>query len=180
MNNLPPSIFRRLLKDDFEALPPVLRRVHGEPGKATLIGTAKAEIFLGLFGKLICWAAGLPAASTNMPATVTFAEHAGNAHWSRNFAGRCYASDLSVGTGRDAGLLVEKMGLLTLLFALNVEGRRLRLTVKRCRFLGFPLPSILSPRCVAYESEQDGAFVFDIVASLPFLGRLITYAGTIR
>lgn len=172
------SAFREILGERFERLPPLLRRVHDHSGHLLLTGRATAHIFLWPIGPLICWFVGFPATGQDIAVAVEFNRRAeGRETWHRNFHGRHYISRLRAGRGRDAGLLVETLGSITVMFRLDLEPDRLKLEVVGCKFLGLRLPRSLSPRCVAYESERDGHFLFDIDVRLPLLGRLIVYRG---
>jgi len=172
------SAFREILGDRFEGLPPLLQRVHDHNGHLLLTGRATARIFLWPIGPVICWFMGFPATGEDIAVAVEFNRLTkGRETWHRNFHGRHYVSRLRAGRGRDAGLLVETLGSMTVMFRLDLELDRLKLEVVGCKFLGLRLPRILSPRCVAFESERNGHFLFDIDVRLPFLGRLIAYRG---
>jgi hypothetical protein len=174
------SVFRRVLGADFDCLPPAVRRAHDD-GEKRLAGRADVQTYLGVFGKTVCWLMGLPASGAGVPVRVEFTPSAdGTVHWHRDFGGRHYKSDFSVGAGNHAGKLIETMGVIAAVFAVELQGSRLRFEIVGCKLLGIPLPRLLSPRCIAYESEQDGAFMFDITIGLPIFGRLIAYKGVIR
>ena len=180
MNEYAVPLLRGLLGQDFAALAPAVRRVHDLTSRLQLTGRAEAEIFLGLLGRLVCRVMGFPRHGADQPVSVTFTPTGdGGEEWQRDFAGRQYRSVFSRGEGSDAEYLIEQMGAITAVFALAVAGDRLRFEIIRCRCLGIPMPWILSPRCVAYESEQDGDFRFDIALELPVFGRLIAYRGVL-
>jgi hypothetical protein len=175
------SVFQQILGEDYDQLPAIVRQVHGQTTQLALSGKADAEISLGRLGHLICWIMGFPKSGKAMPVSIDFIPNTvGGVKWIRSFGGRQYASHFSAGKGRAAGRLIEQMGLITAVFVLEVQRDRLKFDLDRCRLLGLALPRILCPKCIAYESEQDGAFVFDIILGLPFLGRLIAYRGNIR
>lgn len=174
------SLFRHLLGPALDGLPDALRRAHDGQGRLELSGLAQIEVRPGPLPWLICALLGLPAPGRGVPVTIIFDRAPDHEHWQRRFAGRRYSSHMTAGNGRDAGLLVERMGLITNVFKVAVTGESLHLTMVRCRWLGLPLPGWLAPRCAAVEREQDGAFTFDIPIDLPWLGRLIHYRGSIR
>jgi hypothetical protein len=180
MDEFSGSVFRQVLGADFERLPPAVQRAHGG-GNIRLTGQADVATYLGWLGKAVCWIIGLPRQGTGVPTRVDFTPHAGGmVHWHRDFAGRHYSSDFSAGSGKNTGKLTEKMGVITVFFALALRADRLCYEIVGGRLMGIPLPKILAPRCIAYESEQDGAFMFDITIGLPVFGRLIAYKGTLR
>lgn len=173
-------VFRRVLGADFEHLPCAVRRAH-DHSAVRLTGQADVATHLGIFGKVFCWIMRFPASGTGIPVSVSFTPAAdGSVHWRRNFGGRCYKSEFSAGVGKDTGRLIERMGVITVAFTLELHGDRLRFEIVGSRLLGMPLPKMLSPSCIAYESEQDGGFMFDITIGLPIFGRLIAYQGIIR
>jgi len=174
------SVFKRILGTDFQRLPPAVQRAHGNT-ELRLSGQADITNYLGWFGKVFCWIMGFPASGTGVPVRVDFTPGAdGTVHWRRDFAGRRYKSDFSAGIGKNAGKLIETMGVITAIFALELHGDRLRFEIVGSKFLGIVLPKRLSPTCIAYESEEDGGFMFDITIILPLVGRLIAYQGVIR
>jgi hypothetical protein len=173
-------VFRRVLGADFERLPPSVRHAH-DHGKIRLAGQADVTTYLGAIGKAVCWIIGLPATGTDVPASVDFMSGGdGTVHWHRDFAGRRYESHFSAGIGKHAGRLIERMGVITAIFAIELRGDLLCYEIVGARLLGIPLPKMLAPKCIAYESEEDGAFMFDITISLPIFGRLIAYKGVLR
>lgn len=166
-------LFRRLLGDAIDGLPPVLRRAHDSNDCQTWTGQAQVVASRNPICRALCWMMGLPKAGLDIPVTVVF-ERDGQAEvWRRDFAGRTYHSRL---VARD-GLIVERMGPATNRFRVCAKGGRLHLDLVDFRFLGLPFPSWLSPQCPAAESEVDGRYRFDVPILLPFLGFAIRYNG---
>jgi hypothetical protein len=176
----PPSAIAQVLGPAFERLSPEVRAAHsGE--SLILAGYAQAEVGSGRLNALVRLLFGLPRPGWNIPVTVAFAtDRNGIDNWKRNFAGRTYSSRLIAGTGRRAGLLVERQNILTNIFALSVGPDRLVLQLTGFALFGVPLPRFLSPRCIAFETGSAGTFTFDIVVDLPAIGRLIHYRGTLE
>jgi hypothetical protein len=166
-------LFRRLLGDDLDSLPPPLARAHDAGDRQTWAGTAQVIAGRNPLARALCWMMGLPKPGRDIPVTVVF-ERDGEAEvWRRNFAGQTYHSQL---LARD-GLIVEKMGPATNLFRVSVKEGRLHLDLVGFRFLGVPFPSWLCPQCPAVESEVDGRYRFDVPITLPLLGFAIRYTG---
>lgn len=174
------SLFRQLLGPAIDLLPDKVRQVHDGHGRLELSGLAQIEMMPGLVPWLICAVMGLPKAGRDVPVTVIFDRMPMAEHWLRRFGNRHYASSLTAGTGAEAGMLIERMGMITNVFKIEATTDALYLTVLRCRFLGMPLPDWLAPRCTVAERHQEGDFAFDIPIILPWLGRLIHYRGRIR
>ncbi|WP_298200401.1 DUF4166 domain-containing protein [Novosphingobium sp.] len=169
-------LFRRLLGDDLDRLPPALRRAHDARDRQVWAGTAQVVASRNPLARALCRMMGLPRAGRDVPVTVVF-ERAGEAEiWRRNFAGRRYHSRFLV---RD-GLIVEQMGPATNRFRAHVEDGELHLELVGFRFFGVPFPAWLSPRCPAVESEVAGCYRFDVPIVLPFMGLAIRYTGVME
>lgn len=166
-------LFRRLLGDELDNLPPALRRAHDADDRQTWAGSSQVVASRNPIARMLCWMMGLPKAGSDIPVTVVF-ERDGEAEvWHRNFAGRTYHSRF---IARD-GMIAEKMGPATNRFRVSVKDGRLHLDLVAFRFLGVPFPSWLCPQCPAVESEVDGRYRFDVPIILPLLGFAIRYAG---
>jgi Domain of unknown function (DUF4166) len=113
-----------------------------------------------------------------MPVSIAFAtDTSGHDSWRRDFDGRRYSSTMEAGSGRHAGLLVERQQLFTWVFRLTADDDRLVLELVSSAVLGIQQPRWLAPRCFAFETGADGKFTFDITVDLPIFGRLIRYWG---
>ena len=102
---------------------------------------------------------------------------AGRETWSRRFAGRLMRSTQEEGTGRSAGLVVERFGPLAFGLAVVRDGGRLLILPRQWSLWGVPLPRALMPQGDGYEEERDGRFHFEVEIALPFLGRIVAYRG---
>jgi len=146
-------LFRRLLGQDMERLPPILRQAHDADDRRLWVGTAVVTRSANPIARLLCRMMKLPSPGDDVPVTILF-ERTGTAErWSRTFAGRRYRSSISI----IAGLL--------------------HLDLVGFRFLGIPFPRWARPRCHAREREEAGHYVFDVPVSLPWLGHVIRYTG---
>lgn len=173
-----PSAVARVLGGAFDRLPAEVRSVHS--GETLLLtGRAHADVGRGWIPAVIRTLFGFPRPGRDMPVSIAFSTDAiGRDSWRRNFDGRRYSSRMEPGTGRRAGLLVERQQLFTWIFHLSVDAeRRLILEVVAADFLGIPIPRGLTPRCHAFETGADGRFTFDITVDIPVFGRLIRYWG---
>ena len=176
-----PSAVARVLGDAFVCLPVQVRTAHG--GETLLLtGRANADVGPGWIPALIRTLFGFPRPGRDMPVSIAFStDAAGRDSWRRDFDGRRYSSRMEPGTGRRAGLLVERQQLFTWVFRLSVDAeRRLILDVVAAEFLRIPIPWALAPRCHAFETGADGKFTFDITVDLPVFGRLIRYWGVME
>jgi hypothetical protein len=171
------SAIARVLGDAFDLLPAELRTAHG--GETLLLtGCANADVGRGWVPALIRGLFGFPRSGRDMPVTIAFAtDAAGRDSWRRDFDGRKYSSTMQAGSGRHAGLLVERQQLFTWVFRLTTDDDRLILELVSSAILGIPQPRWLVPRCFAFETGVGGKFTFDITVDLPIFGRLIRYWG---
>ena len=169
---LPPPLYARIMGDQFDRLPSVVREMHavlGDGGaKGSAIVTGAGNPLAALIARII----GFPRTGTH-PLHVAFAERDGVETWTRLFSGRTFHSRLSQ-HGRQ---LVERFGPLRFGFDLPSDERGLAM-VLRCWWIGpIRFPLALAPRLIAREWEEDGRFHFDVQIALPLIGRIVHYRG---
>jgi hypothetical protein len=166
------------MPQDFALLPAAVRVVHGGSGRLTMAGRADIEVASNLVARAVTALVGLPAAGRDVPVTITFDRAPEAEAWDRRFAARRYRSRVAPGRGRDAGLLVERLGPFDNVFRLQATPAGLRWRLVDFRLLGIGLPAALRPACDAFEyADGEGRFVFDIAMDLPGFGRIIRYCG---
>ena len=169
-------LFRRLLGQDIEALAPTLRQAHDATETQRWTGTAVVTRSRNPIAILLCLMMKLPAPGTDIPVNVVFERRGDCERWCRTFAGRSYYSDFT----SKPGLIVERMGPTTNIFRLSIKDGQLHFVLIGFRFLGLPLPAWLRPRCPAIEREEAGRFIFDVPVSIPWLGFVIRYMGSME
>lgn len=168
-----PLMFPRLLGAAFVQLPPRVRSLHLAEGKRRYRGAATITRGTGLLSRLCGWATGLPPALTEVPLTVDIDAQPAGETWTRQFGRYPMTSRL----WEQAGLLNERLGLVTFGFAVAVEDGALTWRVRRVRALGLPLPAAWFSGVWARESESGGRYRFEVAAALPLAGELVHYAG---
>lgn len=173
-------LYPRLLGGAVALLPPQVQRLHQGAGPRSWSGEAEVTRGRGPLAALLCRLMRFPDSAKQVPVTVSFAPGMKGELWTRNFGGRRYHSLQSEGRGRNARLMVERFGAISVALALVVEGERLFLVARRWSFLGIPLPKFLLPNGTSYETEVDGRFRFSVEISLPLLGRIVAYRGWLR
>jgi hypothetical protein len=171
------SAVAHVLGEAFVHLPAEVRTAHG--GETLLLtGHANADVGPGWMPALIRGLFGFPRQGRDMPVSIAFSTDAtGRDSWRRDFDRRRYSSTMEAGSGRRAGLLVERQQLFTWVFRLSVDGERLILELVAADFLGITMPRLIAPRCQAFETGAAGRFTFDITVDLPIFGQLIRYWG---
>jgi hypothetical protein len=76
--------------------------------------------------------------------------------------------------------LVERFGIAAFALALVIDGGRLFFVPRRWSILGMPMPGFLLPGGSSFEAEEAGLFHFNIEISLPLVGLIVAYKGTLR
>lgn len=173
-------LFRQLLGPAFDDLPPRLRELHDSKDARQWSGVAEIRHGQGMLARMISALVGFPQAGKQVPVSVTFTPEKGKERWTRNFGGRRFSSTQSAGMGKDRYLLAERFGIVTVALALVLDGGRLALIPRRWHVLGVPLPGFLLPKGESFESEENGRFCFDVEISLPFVGLIVAYKGTLE
>jgi hypothetical protein len=166
-------LYRRLLGERFEHLPARVRELHDVTDTTVWTGRADVERGVSLPSRMTARLFGLPPAGRDQALRVTFEVDGDREIWSRAFGNAVFRS---VQYER-RGLLRERVGPSTFVFALETSADGLALELRGVRFLGVPLPAFLAPSIFTFESERDGRYQFEVEASLPLLGRIVRYAG---
>jgi hypothetical protein len=166
-------LYRRLLGERFDVLPPRVRALHDLDAVAVWVGRAMVERGTHALARLIAWLSGLPPAGRDVALRVTFTPREGREHWRRDFGGHAFRS---VQYQHD-GLLCERVGMTTFMFALEASPDGLALRLAGLRVLGLPVPAALHPRVRTLESDRDGRYHFEVESRLPWIGLLVRYAG---
>ena len=156
----------------FAKLPDLVQQAHR--GTIRLTGSAKVERGKGI-GGLIAAILGLPKSNPKAELVVTAWHFPDQIVWSRSFDGKVFESTFK----RDEDFLVEQMGPLSLFLQPTCEGGRLVYRLIATQIGPVSLPRVLAPSMNAWESEKDGKYQFEVSVSLPFLGQMIRYSGSL-
>ena len=167
----------RVLGDAWEALPTVLRAMHGSGPRLTVSGEASVTRGRGVLARLLAFFLKFPKASEKVAVSVKFERLANHDKWTRDFGGQVFTSTFTCGAGRYEHLLCERFGPVALGMALVPEGNRLNLVMRMWGFLGVPLPRFLAPAGDSFEYVENERFCFDVEIRLPLAGFVIRYKG---
>jgi len=170
-------LYRHILGDAFEALPPQVRALHDDAITRTWQGTGSVRRGTGVLARVIGKLFGFPDATDATPVTVDFVTKDGVETWRRTFGRHKFHSVQSRGTGRNAHLLMERFGPITVALAVTIIEDRLYLIPRHWSFLGLPLPKFLMPAGNSFETETDGKFTFDVEIAAPLIGLIAAYRG---
>lgn len=166
-------LYHRLLGERFETLPQRVRELHDVGKTEAWTGRADVERGRPALSRLVATLFRLPPAGRDQALEVTFLPDGGTELWTRRFGDAVFRS-LQYERG---GLLRERVGPSTFVFALDASMDGLALRLKGVRLLGVPLPGFMAPKVRTFESERDGRYRFEVEACLPLLGRIVRYEG---
>jgi saccharopine dehydrogenase-like NADP-dependent oxidoreductase len=177
----PAPLFRRLLGNAFDALPPVIRQAHEVHGVLVLEGKADAASPDHLLGKWIAWLFRLPRSGSDMPVRVEMrSEDDGSETWTRIYPGVTMRSNLR-NADSATHQVDEVLGPLTIRLQWNASERGLQLRTISARLFGCPLPDFLRPRSHASETVgAKGQFYFNVPIALPLIGTIVHYEGSLK
>ncbi len=171
------SLHARLLGEAFDELPQAVRGLHDGAARGAFRGIAKVERGAHPLARLAAWLIGFPAAGSAVPVSVTIEASDDREIWLRDFAGRRFQSELSLGHGPNGRLLIERFGATRVGLALAVDEKRLRIVPVSMTVIGIPLPAAFLPGGESYEYDVDGRFCFHVEIILPLVGLLVCYRG---
>lgn len=170
-----PTLYHRVLGDQFDRLPAVLREFHDRPDGGRGSGRFLIERGPGLIARLACALARFPAAGTDVPMTLSVSVAGDRERWIRDFGGRGLASVQWL----EDGLLIERAGLLRFVFRLAADEAGMRFEFQRASLWRVPLPRCLSPGVSVAALAEDGGWRADIRLSLPWGAPLLRYYGLV-
>lgn len=171
----PAAVFRALLPaDDWSRMAPVVQRMHAEGRAIQASGKVDVAGATHLPARLLRRLLSLPEPGAGQVVTVAIERHATHERWTRRFQHGCMGSTLRAGGD---GLLHERLGPVTLRFALRRDGDAIDWQLQGMRLLGLPLPRALCGTVRSRSGIRDGRYAFDVDVRLPLLGRLVAYCG---
>jgi hypothetical protein len=167
------TLYKRLLGDAYGKLPEPLLRFHAICGGGAACGRMNVERNHGLVGRLIATLAGLPAAASEVDATVSVRSEAGYELWVRTFDRTRLVSKQWC----EGGLLVESAGPMAFRFMVDVVGNGLQFRTVKCAFMGVRLPRLMAPSVTADVFGTSNGWWVSVELALPFIGRILAYQG---
>jgi hypothetical protein len=126
------AIFPAVLGDAFHELPEPLQELHRGECSSDWQGSATIRRAQNLAGRTVAALFRLPVDDHQTDARVSIEVTRKGETWTRSFGGKQFRSHLSLGTGREAGLVCERFGIITVAMAIRWENRKLRF-VRRAR-----------------------------------------------
>ena len=171
-----PSLYRRVLGDQFGLLAPALQSFHDSVETRQASGTFDVTRGAGRWRSWLATLLRLPPAGTNVPVTLEVVVDGDREQWVRRFD----AHLMQTWQWQSGELLIEAGGPLRLGFELVPEQDRLRYRLRRAWFCLVPLPGFLAPRIEAIEVGREDGWEVTVRFILPVVGLLIQYQGAVR
>ena len=174
------AIFPELLGATFDELPKPLQELHSGDSSSEWAGDASVFGARNFAGRVVAALFNLPTHDHRTDARVTIEVTPKGETWTRSFGGKEFRSYLKLGSGREAGLMCERFGALTVAMAVTWKDDKLWFAPRRWRVGPVPLPSALLPKGDTFECEREGKFAFDVRVEAPVIGLVAAYRGTLR
>lgn len=159
---------------DWSQLAPAVQRMHAEGDVVQASGSADVDGETHLFARLLRRLLTLPEPGVGQAIAVTIERHPTHERWSRHFLRGHMHSTLRADRH---GRLYERLGPVTLHFALYRDDDAIEWQLQSVRLLGLPLPRMLCGTVLSRSSMREGRYAFDIDTRLPWIGRLVAYRG---
>lgn len=173
-------LYRRLLGDAFDRLPPVIRRMHTVSPRVVATGIGTVIHGHNLLSRILRRLLRLPAEGIERPLRVTFAARNDAEILSRAYPDAVLTTVQAPAGPAGSGLLREGFGPLSLILKLEPSSDDLSFRLLDVRCGRFSLPRWLRPRLQAQERTGGEWYHFSVRVDLPFIGRLIQYEGRLQ
>jgi Domain of unknown function (DUF4166) len=170
------SLYRRLLGDQLDTLPEVLRRFHDAPEGGRARATFQVERGAGRFRNAVASLLGMPRAGRDVPVRLEVRVDGDRERWVRHFPGRTVVTT----QWAEGGLLIEAFGLTSFSSAVVVDRSSLCYEFRRAWFAGVALPAWLSPYVDGRVQAGDGGWNVVVHVFAPFLGEIVHYEGWVE
>jgi hypothetical protein len=169
------ALFRKLFApSDWSRLAPEVQRMHAEGRIVQASGEADVEGEAHWLARLLRRLLTLPEPGAGQAIAVTIERYPAHERWSRRFRRGHMHSALRADS---CGRLYERLGPVTVRFALYRTGDAIEWQLLGVRLLGLPLPRALSGTVLSRSGVRGGRYAFDIDVRLPLAGQLVAYRG---
>jgi Domain of unknown function (DUF4166) len=158
--------------DKFNELDPIVQNAH--LGDTELNGYIEVKRG-GVLSNLICTILGLPKAGGKIKNIVYGYHYPDHMIWERTFDGKPFNSCFNLA----GDYLVESMGPLKLYLKATSEKGTLSYNLSHAEYHGITLPKVIAPTLSAAEKEVNSRYFFLVAVSMPIVGLLIRYSGTL-
>lgn len=176
------SVYPRILGADWEKLHPLVRKLHDQKQMVSAKGLFSVTWSDRWLARLLAWVGGLPSPGDNVAVDLAIRPTTWGEEWLRRFAGKPLFTRQWM---RSRDILVEQIGPLQVDFRLFVQDGGLEFQSLSSAFgfgrFSFSLPRWFSLGIVARESYSghDNMLYVYVDLQLPWIGRIVTYRGTL-
>ena len=168
-------LYQRLLREDFEKLPAVLRRFHSSETGGNGQGLFRVAYAEGVLRRLVARLLGVPSPSENVPVRLQVIADGSKEVWIRQFDGKTRRTV----QWQQGDCLMEKAGPLEFAFRLSGHHAGMRFQFVRCRLFKVPLPESLAPHVEAEVEGFEDFWKVEVRISSPLLGPVASYTGSV-
>jgi hypothetical protein len=170
-------LYQRLLGEDFERLPPVMRAFHTSARGGSADAIMRVERGRGLLHRIAGWLGRLPEAGEHVHTSVEVRVERDRERWIRSFEGTRVESV----QWAEGDLFVERSGPLAFVFELELDPEGvLHFRLARVRFFGIPLPRFLAPSAISTVVPDREGWQVEVEMRAPILGTVLRYEGVVR
>jgi hypothetical protein len=180
----PPGAAQAWFGDAFERLHPLLQRLHRGGGMLEgVIAIDTGPGIAGVLGRRLAARLGVPVAHQQCRFQVHISHESHRMVWARRFifpdgSSRQLTSIFTPHGAYPDGYWSETTGAMTLRLGVDITaGGGWQWRPMRVRLAGVPLPLSLFPTSRAGKRIENQQYRFQVVFSMPFLGRLLEYGG---
>jgi uncharacterized protein DUF4166 len=169
------TLYRRLLGEAFDTLPPVLRGFHDREKGGSATGVFSVFHGKGRLRGMLARLGRLPDPGTAVPVRLRVVVEGPREQWIREIGDQ----RLETLQWHDHGLLVEAAGPFRCGYQVAASPEGMRLRSVRGWFYALPLPPVLTPRVEAIVTAQGDAWHLRVRIEIPLLGLLAGYEGEV-
>jgi len=170
------SLYRSLLGVALDDLPDPLRAFHDAPDAGRARGSFRVKRPAGRLARALGDLLGFPPASEDVTVVLKVEIQDQRERWVRTFGGH---SLITVQEAR-GDHLVERVGVVRLIYSLAVVNRELVYDLIGARLLGVPIPRILRPVDRTVERGTDDGWEVAVKVAIPIFGEILWYGGRLR
>ncbi|HUA80923.1 MAG TPA: DUF4166 domain-containing protein [Dyella sp.] len=169
------ALFPSLLGNTWHELPDPVRRMHGACARIVARGKADVGGDNTLLARMARRLLGLPPPGPEQSVEVCIERVRTHETWTRRFAlGRMQST---LRHDAKATHLLERLGPVTLRFALCPDAHGVEWRLNGAWLLGVPIPYRWLGAVRSHSGVRDGRYAFTVDARMPCIGHLVAYNG---